>query len=38
MGFFANLVFSNLSLLSSAAAVAAAVMMWLPQSQEHFKG
>jgi hypothetical protein len=26
-----------LSLIGTAAAVAAAVMMWLPQSQQHFK-
>jgi hypothetical protein len=38
IGFLANLVFLNPSILGSAAAVAAAVMMWLPQSQEHFKG
>lgn len=38
IGFLANLVFLNPSLIGSAAAVAAAVMMWLPQSQEHFKG
>lgn len=37
IGFLANLVFLNPSLIGSAAAVAAAVMMWLPQSQEHFK-
>jgi hypothetical protein len=28
----------GLSLIGTAATVAAAVMMWLPQSQEHFKG
>ncbi|MFC8038795.1 hypothetical protein ACFUOZ_05525 [Paenarthrobacter sp. NPDC057355] len=30
------LITLNLSLLSSAAAVAAAIMMWLPESQKHF--
>lgn len=28
----------GLSLIATAATIAAAVMMWLPQSQEHFKG
>ena len=38
IGVLGNLIFLNLSFIGSAAAVAAAVMMWLPQSQEHFKG
>lgn len=32
-----SLITGVLSLIATAAAVAAAVMMWLPQSQEHFK-
>jgi hypothetical protein len=38
IGFLANLIFMNPSFVGSAVAVAAAIMMWLPQSQEHFKG
>jgi hypothetical protein len=38
IGFLANLIFMNPSTVGSAAAVAAAIMMWLPQSREHFKG
>lgn len=33
-----SLFTGGLSLIGTAATIAAAVMMWLPQSQEHFKG
>jgi hypothetical protein len=33
-----QLIGGGLGMLTTAAIVAAAVMMWLPQSQEHFKG
>jgi hypothetical protein len=38
LSFLTQLFTGNMNFIGSAVAVAAAIMMWLPQSQEHFKG
>lgn len=37
IGLFSQLIVGNLSFIGSAAAVAAAILMWLPESQKHFR-
>jgi hypothetical protein len=37
IGLFGQMLVGNVGFIGSAAAIAAAILMWLPESQRHFQ-